>query len=137
MDFFDLAVVSCDVCGRPVPASRHQRRAEGGVCSYLCQRIDQRARIYGITGRDCLQLLKRQGGLCAICGCSLLDEGGWRINIDHDHRTGRVRGILCRRCNLGLGLFNDDPSRLARAAEYVRRPFDEVPNTVAAGPGEQ
>jgi len=124
VDLFDVALIGCDVCGKPLPEGRIQRRAEGGVCSYLCQRIDQRARIYGITGRLYRSIIERQNGLCAICGRSLLDEAGWNLEIDHDHRTGVVRGLLCARCNVGLGFFQDDPDRLVRAADYIRRSPD-------------
>ena len=51
---------------------------------------------------------------CTICG----DVGS--LVVDHDHRTGRVRGALCRRCNLGLGHFRDDPELLELAALYIR-----------------
>ncbi|MGC5310826.1 endonuclease VII domain-containing protein [Micromonospora zamorensis] len=60
------------------------------------------------------ELLAEQGGLCAICG------GADPQHLDHDHRTGWVRGILCFNCNGGLGQFRDSPMRLARAITYLR-----------------
>ena len=56
----------------------------------------------------------RQLDSCIICGATE------SIVVDHDHRTGRVRGALCHRCNLGLGHFKDDPELLELAAMYVR-----------------
>ena len=56
----------------------------------------------------------RAVGYCIICG----DIGN--TVVDHDHRTGRVRGSLCQRCNIGLGHFRDDPDLLEFAAMYVR-----------------
>ena len=53
---------------------------------------------------------------CGICRIELA-EADW--HVDHCHRTGKVRGILCHKCNIGLGHFNDDPVLFARAAEYV------------------
>ena len=56
----------------------------------------------------------RQTPECVICG----DEGS--VVVDHDHRTGRVRGPLCQRCNMGLGHFRDNPDLLELAAKYLR-----------------
>ena len=53
---------------------------------------------------------------CAICSGKPKD-GRW--HIDHDHKTGRIRGILCARCNIGLGMFLDQPELLTRAAHYL------------------
>jgi hypothetical protein len=58
--------------------------------------------------------IAREVDACVICG----DEGA--LVVDHDHRTGRVRGALCQRCNMGLGHFRDDPDLLEQAAMYVR-----------------
>ena len=63
-------------------------------------------------------LLASQGGGCAICGYRV-KPGGRRLNVDHDHKTGVVRGLLCARCNRGLGWFSDDPQRLKAAAVYL------------------
>jgi hypothetical protein len=71
---------------------------------------------YGLTQDEYQDILDAQGGVCAVCTV------GWRsarMVVDHDHRTGRVRGILCHRCNAGLGLFDDDPVRLEWAMEYL------------------
>jgi hypothetical protein len=57
-----------------------------------------------------------QSGVCAICGDGLATP-----HIDHDHVTGRVRGILCPSCNIGLGRFKDDVSRLKSGIAYLER----------------
>lgn len=62
-------------------------------------------------------LLERQGGACAICG----EKPSIRLVVDHDHETGAVRGLLCNPCNLALGLFKDDSSRLGSAVTYVQK----------------
>lgn len=73
-------------------------------------------RRYGISAADADALLEAQGGLCAICERDL----GEKPHIDHDHATGKVRGLLCFNCNGGLGQFGDDELRLRAAVEYLR-----------------
>lgn len=62
------------------------------------------------------EILDIQGGGCAICGQQDEDE---YLHVDHDHETGRVRGLLCGPCNRGLGLFADSQERLVKAAGYL------------------
>jgi Recombination endonuclease VII len=71
---------------------------------------------YGISAADYLDLLRVQNEKCAIC------RKPGDLVIDHDHETGAVRGLLCARCNSGLGFFADAPDRLANAIVYLRRP---------------
>lgn len=69
---------------------------------------------YGLTVEEHSAILASQDGQCAIC---------WNepaTHTDHDHSTGRVRGLLCSKCNLGLGLFGDDPARLEAASLYLK-----------------
>ncbi len=70
---------------------------------------------FGISLSDYNVLLKRQGGVCAICRAAPKTI----LVVDHDHVTGGVRGLLCSTCNTGLGQFKDDPQRIRRAAEYL------------------
>ena len=65
-------------------------------------------------------LLESQGGVCSICG-QVMEP----INIDHDHDTGRVRGLLCTPCNLGLGAFKDNLEYLSAAVLYLIHYRDE------------
>ena len=76
-------------------------------------------RMYGLTKDDYDRLLEAQNNGCAICGnpCDIHKK----LSADHDHQTGRVRGLLCHRCNTGLGCFRDDPNRLLKAVEYLMR----------------
>lgn len=67
------------------------------------------------------EMLAEQGGGCAICGCKDPDDGRVNLPLDHNHKTGAVRGILCPGCNKGLGHFYDNPERLEAAAAYLRR----------------
>lgn len=72
---------------------------------------------YGLTVADYQALLDKQGGTCALCGVPPAD--GRRLAVDHDHVTGRVRGLLCQRCNGGLGALGDDVAGLQRAIAYL------------------
>lgn len=63
-------------------------------------------------------LHEAQSGLCLICGRPSKTDR--LLAVDHDHTTGEVRGLLCNECNVGLGMFEDQPEWLERAAQYVR-----------------
>jgi hypothetical protein len=72
-------------------------------------------RKFGLTIAAYEELLAAQGGGCAICG----DEVEGSLHVDHDHVTGKVRGLLCVRCNNALGQFQEDPVVLMRALAYL------------------
>lgn len=74
---------------------------------------------YGITLAEYDELLKDQNYKCAICGNEDEVEGR-RLAIDHCHSQGHVRGLLCGKCNRGLGLFNDNPELLNNAIGYLK-----------------
>jgi hypothetical protein len=74
-------------------------------------------RAFGITQAVYDQMLERQGGGCAICGRPPRPDIS--LHVDHDHTTGRIRGLTCFPCNNGLGQFGEDPQRLSRAAAYL------------------
>lgn len=79
-----------------------------------------RLRKYGLTQEAFDALLLEQAGVCRICHAdSPGAKRGW--NVDHDHVTGGVRGILCHRCNAALGLLDDNPERADECAAYLRR----------------
>jgi len=71
--------------------------------------------LYNITPKKYREMILLQENKCGICNIKLTKV----INIDHCHKTGIVRGILCRNCNLGLGFFNDNVDSLRRAINYL------------------
>lgn len=83
------------------------------------QRLAQRVRKYGLTAEEYKQLIDKQDGKCAICGASIGNTEGDRLYVDHDHATGKVRGLLCSNCNLGLGKFQDSVQLLQKAILYL------------------
>jgi hypothetical protein len=74
---------------------------------------------YGITPEGYDSMLAEQDGRCAIC--RTLEPGRNFFVVDHDHDTGKVRGLLCVKCNSGLGMFDDDPVVLMHATQYLTR----------------
>ena len=74
---------------------------------------------YGITPNDFDYLLRKQNGKCAICGITQCPTGR-RFAVDHCHKTGKVRGLLCQACNTGLGKFNDSVHNLEEAVKYLK-----------------
>lgn len=74
-------------------------------------------RQYGITPDQFNDMLKKQGGVCAICRQPCPRNP--RLSVDHCHQTGRVRGLLCSHCNVGLGHFRHDHNRLRSAITYL------------------
>lgn len=70
---------------------------------------------YGLSQEEYAIMVERQGNGCAICGSTV------KLNVDHDHATGKIRGLLCHGCNVSLGHFRDDTMVLKRAIEYLER----------------
>lgn len=79
----------------------------------------RRFRTYGITEAQYDAMFERQGYRCGICLTDTPGRKGWAI--DHCHDSGVVRGVLCSKCNSAIGLLQDDPAVIMRAALYVER----------------
>lgn len=108
------AVCGIDGCdGVTVEASTH------GWCSKHYSRNHLLRTQYGLTPEQFDSMLAAQGGICP--GCKTATPGGQfnQWHVDHDHETGAVRGLLCRKCNLLLGYAKDNPDTLRRLAEYL------------------
>jgi hypothetical protein len=90
------------------------------------KRRAQRLRAYGITVEQFESMLAKQGGGCAICGQANGPGRGERLHVDHCHSTGRVRGLLCLKCNHGIGNFSDDTSRMRAAIRYLDPPVGDL-----------
>lgn len=111
----------CPGCQTIKPYSEWSRKrvSNDGLASYCkaCQARrgarDYFKRTYKMTPEEVRELATSQGGVCRIC------QAAPAVHIDHDHGDGAVRGMLCFRCNAGIGQFADDPARLRRAAGYL------------------
>ena len=127
----------CRTCGSELPLSEYSpsfQRADGRSSS--CKQCSNEAfkaarkndyyvlRLYGLTIAEYDALLASQRGVCAICGKPETKKygrtgGSYRLAVDHDHETGRVRALLCHACNVAIGSFNHDAELLALAIRYL------------------
>ena len=73
---------------------------------------------YGLTVQEWQDMLSEQGGVCAICGEVQENRS---LCVDHNHETGDVRGLLCVRCNAGIGNFREKPDLFLNAIAYLER----------------
>jgi hypothetical protein len=79
------------------------------------KRDSQLKRNYGISLLEYQKLFKKQNGKCAICS----KRSDKTLHVDHDHKTGRIRGLLCFRCNYGLGYFKDNLKQFKQIVKYL------------------
>lgn len=86
--------------------------------AFVIQKRHKLNKRFGITIKDYEDMLIKQEGKCAICGELPVKR---RHAVDHDHNTGKVRGLLCWRCNRTIGALNDDPVLIRKAAEYLEQ----------------
>lgn len=85
-------------------------------------------RDYNISLEDYYAFLEKQNNCCGACGKTLI--AGRLTHLDHDHKTGKIRGFLCSGCNSAAGFVNDDPGRLRLLAAYLERhTWQESPTT--------
>ena len=82
-----------------------------------CHNAKIRAQRYGVSQADYEGLLQKQKGVCAVCRRPFKSKK--EPAVDHDHKTGAVRGLLCTSCNCAIGYMKDDPKCLRRAAMYL------------------
>ncbi len=91
---------------------KHSARCREETRRYLLKKK------FGLSESAFNDLLESQNGVCAICGGK---PAGRRLAVDHDHKTGRVRGLLCLHCNTGLGNFKDSVALLGCVLAYLKR----------------
>jgi len=118
----------CNQCGESKPVDQFPRLSYGTYLCEICLRAAQAAqqlRRQGSSNQEYRMLLEAQGAKCAICGAIQGHQSCYgkvcRLAVDHDHRTGKVRGLLCNNCNRGLGRFRDSVENLEAAVRYLQR----------------
>lgn len=111
---------NCISCGDEIIVTGKAKAKK--FCSHECFRVHWR---YGINKYQLAELRKINEGNCHICNnpetnIDKRTNKKYSLSIDHCHKTGNVRGILCGSCNNGLGHFKDDPELLMKAIKYVK-----------------
>jgi hypothetical protein len=118
-------IATCIPCSKIARHRRYREDVNGERTksrAYYAQNKDRickqnRTRKFGLSIQEQEERLERQHNRCAICK----EPFGKRWNVDHDHKTGKIRDLLCDGCNGGLGLFKDDVTNLHLAAAYLER----------------
>lgn len=110
--------LTCNSCRRKAEAARYA--ADPAVRSRIKEAATRSrlSKTYGLTIGDLETMTLEQRGLCAICARPL------PLCVDHDHKTGQVRGLLCKRCNFGIGSLRDNADVCSSASEYLERHQD-------------
>ena len=124
----------CGTCKEYLPLGEFNRQ-RGDLLSYRCKTCTSGALVqarYGLQPERFLALADRQEWRCAICRTSLKAKKGSTYRdrtcaVDHCHSSGAVRGLLCNKCNVGLGSFNDSPEIMRAAIGYLCRPTAQWP----------
>ena len=110
---------TCTRCKEEKPSTDYNKNKNynDGLFCYCkdCQKDTQYIRRYGVSKKEVEQMIKDQDGLCALCGNNMENP-----RVDHCHETGKVRGILCNHCNVGLGHFFDNVKYLENAIHYLK-----------------
>jgi hypothetical protein len=111
----------CSACRQKYMVEwRRQKAIELGPIVQAVRRDRRIEQKYKVSPERLEELLLEQENACAICTTPFGESAVDRFNVDHNHSTGQVRGLLCQKCNQALGMMDDDPLYLERAARYLR-----------------
>lgn len=100
-------------------ASKKRSRAKHAKKMALRKRVGRLKKEYGLTPEQHDALLEKQHGLCVICERAPVGHRWSKLHVDHCHTTGKIRGLLCANCNLGIGNFQDSPDLMRAAIRYL------------------
>ena len=113
----------CRVCTAAASKAWRKRQPDYEKNRYANSRVETRerhlVRKYGVSLVDYERMLADQDSRCAICHCEPSSQSHGVFHVDHCHKTGAVRGLLCRGCNHVLGHLKDDRNSLERAITYL------------------
>jgi len=121
-------IAKCNHCGELKVVEEFPNLHYGAYLCRICLRAtqeEQQFRRHGSSTAQYQMILEAQAGKCAICGSIQGHRSRYgkvcRLAVDHDHRTGKVRGLLCNNCNRGLGRLQDSIQVLEAAVRYLKR----------------
>lgn len=117
---------NCKECTKAKARANHKAHREKGAEHWETHRKKYRVRHYkkkyGLTLEEFEDKLESQGNECEICKESLdVNDNSKKAHMDHNHTTGELRGILCSKCNQGLGSFYESKEKLKSAIEYLEK----------------
>lgn len=121
-------IKTCTVCQQTKSIEEYYFRTDSNKYRNTCKEClkndienSRLKRKYGITTEEYERILKEQDGCCKICGSDSYQfhNKDKKLAVDHDHNTGKIRGLLCSPCNRGLGYFMDSKDLLKKAIEYL------------------
>jgi Autographiviridae endonuclease VII len=116
---------ACVKCGieKPIDSFYSSKNKYGTTYKRCkeCQIEFQRYKAFGVCNVKYAEMLELQNGVCAICECKLESSRYTKLTVDHDHKTGKVRGLLCTACNTAIGLLKDSQVRLRSAIIYLSK----------------
>ncbi len=118
------SIRKCRLCGTEKPIDEFYLRKESGFRRKECKEcvIEQmRYKRTGVCNVKYDEMLVMQKGRCAICKCTLNSSRYTKFAVDHDHRTKKVRGLLCTNCNTAIGLMKDSVERFESAITYLSK----------------
>jgi len=108
------ACVHCSSSFTPTRAA--QRYCSLGCWTVLARKKRDQTHRIKVSPTEYRELVAKFGDVCMICA----EKPKYKLAVDHCHETGRIRGLLCHRCNTSLGLMRDNPALLERASVYLR-----------------
>jgi hypothetical protein len=108
----------CKACHNRAASAWRSRNRDKSNSYTRRSNLRRKLRAFDLDPEDYSRMVAEANGRCSICGGAQVGNKGV-LSLDHDHATGRVRGLLCDPCNLVLGVFGDDPERFEAAARYL------------------
>ena len=121
-------IKNCNHCNEVLFIDLNWTVSNKKKCNYICVTCSSLKQKYGINKKQYESILFLQNNVCAICGCEEIAKVNKnirnktkRLSVDHCHKTGKIRSLLCLNCNQAIGKLKDSPQLLRKAAEYLEK----------------